>query len=137
MTEHEAAGSTQEPTKPDRTPAATLTAAAEKLRGLVDDLGDCRGPWYVVNRNQHPYPQRIDNIGVPYVVASTTTDPAQAPTIADYIVAMHPGIGAALADLLEATVDRRARLESLFGDLPALTNDPALALARQVLGPTS
>ncbi|MFJ8657411.1 hypothetical protein ACIRNU_34375 [Streptomyces rochei] len=86
-------------------PADELRGAAEKLRALGAALRDCQGPWYVVNREQRPYPQRIDNIGVPYVVASTTTDPSHPPTIADYICAMHPGVGAALADWLETTAD--------------------------------
>lgn len=88
------------------TPADELRTAAARLRGLVTDLGDCRGPWYVVNRDQHPYPQRIDNIGVPYVVASTTTDPSHPPVVADYIAAMHPAIGAALADWLDQEAHR-------------------------------
>lgn len=85
------------------TPADEIRAAATKLAKLVEDLGDCRGPWYVVNRDKRPYPQRIDNIGVPYVVADTTTDPSHPPTIADYICAMHPGVGKALAAWLEHT----------------------------------
>lgn len=90
----------------DASAADELRAAAAKLRALLTELGDCRGPWYVVNREQRPYPQRIDNIGVPYVVASTTTDPSHPPTVADYIAVMHPGVGAALADWLEsAAVD--------------------------------
>jgi hypothetical protein len=89
----------------DTTPADELRAAVEKLRTLTTDLGDCRGPWYVVNRAQRPYPQRIDNIGVPYVVASTTTDPGYPPTIADYIAAMHPGVGLAVADWLAEVAD--------------------------------
>lgn len=86
-------------------PADELRQAATKLRTLTEDLGDCRGPWYVVNREKRPYPQRIDNIGVPYVVASTTTDPSHPPTIADYICAMHPGVGRGLADWLTDTAE--------------------------------
>jgi hypothetical protein len=79
----------------------------------------------VVNRDQRPYPQRIDNIGVPYVVASTTTDPSHPPTIADYIAAMHPGVGAAVADWL----DSAAEDAELIG-----ADHRALAAARQILG---
>ncbi|MFC8859305.1 hypothetical protein [[Kitasatospora] papulosa] len=88
------------------TPAERLRAAAAKLRTLLAELGDCRGPWYVVNREARPYPQRIDNIGVPYVVASTTTDPSHPPVIADYIALMHPRVGYALAQWLEASADQ-------------------------------
>ncbi len=109
-------------------PADTLRAAAERLRQLVTDLDDCRGPWYVVNRDQRPYPQTISNIGVPYVVASTTTDPSYPPTIADYIATMHPGVGTALADWLTAEM---AHLEQ--DNFPAL-HAHALAVARAILG---
>lgn len=128
-------------------PTDELRQAADTLRKRVTDLRDCRGPWYVVNREQRPYPQRIDNIGVPYVVASTTTDPSHPPTMADYICAMHPGVGAALADWL----DQAARYyecgvqaaADVFRDDPAgrdafLTTGPgapsphALAVARAI-----
>ncbi len=110
------------------TPADELRAAADKLRKLAADLGDCRGPWYVVNRDQRPYPQRIDNIGVPYVVASTTTDPSHPPTVADYIATMHPGVGKALADWLWSWVGIDFREDA------ALPEDAqhALAIARAI-----
>lgn len=130
-------------------PAQRLREAAAKLRALLTDLGDCRGPWYVVNREQHPYPQRIDNIGVPYVVASTTTDPSHSPTIADYICAMHPGVGEALAAWLEraahaheATLITAGKTWASVMDPRAvafvehMTNTEALALADAVLGTT-
>ncbi|WP_432053693.1 hypothetical protein [Streptomyces sp. bgisy022] len=110
------------------TPAEELATAASKLRRLLADLRDCRGPWYVVNREQHPYPQRIDNIGVPYVVATTTTDPSHEPTMADYICAMHPGVGTALAAWLESwtSIDLYEA-----GSLPEDAKH-ALAVARQI-----
>jgi hypothetical protein len=119
------------------TPADELKAAATRLRTLLADLGDCRGPWYVVNREQRPYPQRIDNIGVPYVVASTTTDPSHPPVIADYIVAMHPGVGAVLADWLDATVAEVAVAEGTEYALHTDGSDfdgwnAALTLARRI-----
>jgi hypothetical protein len=83
------------------TPAAELRAAAARLRKLVADLGDNRGPWYIANADDHPYPQSIRNVGVPYVVADTYADPPHAPTEAQYICAMHPGVGAALAAWLD------------------------------------
>ncbi|MFD6553749.1 hypothetical protein [Streptomyces sp. NPDC058398] len=112
------------------TPADELHAAAAKLRALTTALGDCRGPWYVVNREQRPYPQRIDNIGVPYVVASTTTDPSHPPTMADYIAAMHPGVGNALVKWLESWVGID------FSEHAAMAGDlaHALAVARQING---
>ncbi|WP_416477047.1 hypothetical protein [Streptomyces sp. LKA04] len=112
------------------TPADELRTAADKIRELLDSLGDCRGPWYVVNQEQRPYPQRIDNVGVPYLVASTTTDPSHPPTIADYICAMHPGVGEALADWLESW-DGIDLYEA--GSLPEDARH-ALAMARQING---
>lgn len=106
-------------------PADELRAAAEKLHTLVADLEDCRGPWYIVN--EASYPQRIDNIGVPYVVATTTTDPGHPPDIARYISAMHPGVGHALADLLDDQAD---------GDDEGVINPWALAVARALNGDT-
>lgn len=108
---------------PQTTPSEELRIAAQTLRGLTTALGDCRGPWYVVNREQRPYPQRIDNIGVPYVVASTTTDPSHPPTIADYICVMHPGVGVALAKWLESWVGID------FNEHAAMPEDLAHALA--------
>lgn len=113
------------------TAAETLRAAADKARALTEALDDCRGPWYVVNREQRHYLQRIDNIGVPYVVASTTTDPSHPPTIADYIAAMHPGVGAALAGVFDAW----ARVGDLDPDLlHRVGGQETLAVARQILG---
>ncbi|NEB92413.1 hypothetical protein [Streptomyces bauhiniae] len=111
------------------TPADEIAAAATRLRSLVTALDDCRGPWYVVNREQRPYPQRIDNIGVPYVVASTTTDPSHPPTIADYIAAMHPGVGNALAKWLDSWTGLEIREDA------AMPEDArhALAVARAFL----
>lgn len=128
-------------------PSARLTAAASRLRTLLADLGDNRGPWYVVNREERHYPQRIDNIGVPYVVASTTTDPSHPPTVADYICVMHPGVGLALAQLLEtearvdaedraalAAEDRDPEVEHRSCTVATCTTEAALALADAILG---
>ncbi|MFJ9234119.1 hypothetical protein ACIRJ3_03930 [Streptomyces anulatus] len=124
-------------TTPADRPADQLRAAAAKLRALLAALDDCRGPWYVVNREQRPYPQRIDNIGVPYVVASTTTDPSHPPTIADYICAMHPGVGLAVAAWLDHHADMSDRLTGLVDGAPDGSGHPALAVARQLLGTTT
>ncbi|WP_407563355.1 hypothetical protein [Streptomyces sp. 184] len=111
--------------------AAELRAAAQRLRELAEALGDCRGPWYVVNREQRPYPQRIDNIGVPYVVASTTTDPSHPPVMADYIAAMHPGVALALAAWLEFEADL---IDRVPGSEYGPRTEQALAVARAIGG---
>ncbi|MFJ9558248.1 hypothetical protein ACIRPH_30960 [Nocardiopsis sp. NPDC101807] len=81
--------------------ANLLREAATKVRETALALGDCRGPWYVLNRDQSPYPQSIGNIGVPYAVASTHTSPTSPPAIADHIALWHPGVALAVADWLE------------------------------------
>lgn len=104
------------------TAADELRTAAARLRDLTTALGDCRGPWYVVNREQRPYPQRIDNIGVPYICA------------------MHPGVGKALADHLEALADLAAAYPEMAHDhdRPACEDyacdvmGSGIALARQI-----
>lgn len=107
------------------TPVEEIRTAAAKLDGLVQALGDNRGPWYIVNEHARHYPQRIDNFGVPYVVASTTTDPSHEPTIAQYICAMHPGVGRALTKLLDQAA------EALAGTTVD-DDEPALLVARAV-----
>jgi len=87
------------------TPLEEIRAAAAKLHQRVTELGDCRGPWYIVNEEQHPYPQNISNIGVPYCVATTHTDPSGEPDIAQYICTVNPRVGAALVLLLEQGAD--------------------------------
>ncbi|MFG3426170.1 hypothetical protein [Streptomyces californicus] len=119
---------TTDPTK--LTPAERLRAAAAKLRTLLTELGDCRGPWYVVNRAQRPYPQRIDNIGVPYVIASTTTDPSTPPYLADYIALMHPRVGYAITNLLDSLA---ARLDDSTSGVAQLLDPHALIAARLIL----
>ncbi|QIJ61444.1 hypothetical protein [Streptomyces sp. JB150] len=86
-----------------QTPADELREAAEKLRSLITFLGDNRGPWEV-DTPPSGYPQSINNVGVPYLVANTYEGPGiPAFTIAPYIATMHPGVGAALAKLLRDT----------------------------------
>ncbi|MEU6340234.1 hypothetical protein ABZ883_04695 [Streptomyces sp. NPDC046977] len=86
----------------DLPPRELLRQAIEKLRGRLDALDDCRGPWRIVNEDQRPYPQTISNIGVPYVVANTHTDPSHPPDIAQYICLMHPGVGRGVLAWLES-----------------------------------
>ncbi|MGW6604252.1 hypothetical protein [Streptomyces sp. NPDC055036] len=87
-----------------------------------------------MNRDKRPYPQRIDNIGVPYVVGSTTIDPSHPPTIADYIAAMHPGVGTVLADWLDRMADANEAVNDWTRGLVATLNLDARAVARQING---
>ncbi|MPY47095.1 hypothetical protein [Streptomyces acidicola] len=110
------------------TPTEEITTATARLRVLTGELGDCRGPWYIDNREKRPYPQTISNKGVPYVVATTTTDPHVPPYMALYICAVHPGVGKALADWLDSWTGIELREDA------ALPEDArhALAVARAI-----
>ncbi|MCI3277587.1 hypothetical protein [Streptomyces cylindrosporus] len=107
------------------TPLEEIRAAAAKLEQRVEALDDCRGPWYIVNEQARPYPQNISNIGVPYCVATTTTDPSHEPTLAQYICTMNPRVGAALLQLLQQGA------EALEGHTIA-DDEPLLVAARAI-----
>lgn len=80
--------------------ADLLRRAATLARETDTALGDNRGPWYVLNRDQNPYPQSIGNIGVPYCVANTHTSPGHPPAEADHIVMWHPGVARRVTAML-------------------------------------
>lgn len=82
-----------------------LRRAANKARETAQALGDNRGPWYVLNRDQNPYPQSIGNIGVPYCVANTHTSPEHPPVIADHIALWHPRVAFAVAGMLACATE--------------------------------
>lgn len=104
-------------------PAGTLRAAATKLRTLLADPELTAGPWLSLDRGDRllrDQPGDEDQAPV-YVVNEPMTNGANA----DYIAAMHPGVGVALALWL----DDAAR------DAVEIGPDPyALGVARLVLG---
>ncbi|MEV6547945.1 hypothetical protein AB0M57_04455 [Streptomyces sp. NPDC051597] len=123
---------------PDRTPAETLNAAADKLHKLAAQADN--GPWETTWRGQeyhldgyrdgdlHPISE--------WTYAIATWEPKVATERADrdtanpdYIAAMHPGVGAAIADWLEATAD----YASLGVGHPTHVAR-AFAVARRILG---
>lgn len=108
------------------TDAELLRAAAEKLRGFIAELGDNRGPW-TVSSGPTGYPQSVGNIGVPYVVCTTHTDPGHPPVIAQFIAAMHPGVALAMIAVFESWA-RIAELELQL--LSRIGGAETLALAR-------
>jgi hypothetical protein len=119
------------------TQSALLRRAADRVDALLADLGDNRGPWYIANADDHPYPQSIRNIGVPYVVADTYTDPPHVPTEARYICAMHPGVGKALAQMLRTEAASTADDEDHDSCTPeTCTTVAALLAARAILWET-
>jgi hypothetical protein len=113
------------------TPADELRTAADKVRSLITFLGNNRGPWSV-HVPDSGYPQTVNNVGVPYLVATCYEGP-EIPlfTIAPYIAAMHPGVGAALADWLDTAAANAAALT-----WPNDFIERALAVARQINGGT-
>lgn len=72
------------------TDAEVLRAAAEKLRGFIALLGDNGGPW-TVGSGPTGHPQTVSNIGVPYIVCTTYTDPGHPPTTARFIARIRTG----------------------------------------------
>lgn len=109
------------------TPADELRTAAERLRALLADPELTAGPWLSMDngdrllRNQ---PGDEDQAPV-YVVNEPMSNGANAA----YIAAMHPGVGAALADML----DQWAWLGSQDPDLLNRVGGPeVLAVARLV-----
>lgn len=118
-----------------------LRWAAAKARETAEALGDNRGPWYVLNRDQNPYPQSIGNIGVPYCVADTHTGPGHPPVIADHIALWHPGVALAVAAWLEAVADLHQPPKRAPGcqwctdeDWPCADTRHAQTVARALLG---
>jgi hypothetical protein len=92
-----------EHTAPAETPAATLHRAADKIRTLLaaDDLTP--GPWLSLDggdRIIHDGPA-IEFGPADYVI----DEPAGNAANAEWIAAMHPGVGVALADWLETTAE--------------------------------
>ncbi|MEV6737914.1 hypothetical protein AB0N14_13665 [Streptomyces sp. NPDC051104] len=107
------------------TPADELRAAAEKLRAIATHPDVTPGPWLCLDGGD-----RIihDGPGIEFGPADYVVDePVSNSANAELIAAMHPGVGAALADWLTATAD--------FCDFNVTTPTHvvrALALARRI-----
>ncbi|MFE3583719.1 hypothetical protein [Streptomyces vinaceus] len=100
------------------TPAEELRAAAEKLRVLAAEASPA--PWAA---NQWGNVETADYAEVAEVWPLS----APANVNVNYIAVMHPGVGAALARMLEQAADALAGQ-----DVP--DDEPALAVARAILG---
>lgn len=110
-------------------PADELRTAASKLRARLADPELTPGPWRSMDRGDrllHDGPGAEDQAPV-YVVDEPMSNGANA----DYIATMHPGVGHALAQLLEETADHTEHGSGAPGH-PVI--DPTIALARIVLG---
>jgi hypothetical protein len=98
-------------TQPD-SPAAELRAAAQLVREHVGFLRliDIRGP-FKVHAPASGYPQEINNVGVPILIAQTFTDPKAPPVVANWIALMHPGVGEPIAQWLDDAAARQDAAE--------------------------
>lgn len=105
------------------TPADALRASAEKLRSLTADATE--GPWFAEHL-EGTWGEEHDAIlvGQGKPLATLPYD-HNGHLNADYAATMHPGVGTALADLLDDQAD---------GDDEGVINPWALAVARAILG---
>lgn len=123
----------------DTSPAAELQAAADKIRALV--AAATRGPWTAVPMMYHGAESGYWEVHAPDsegVVSHQTHEGggASGPDAA-YIAALHPSVGAALAEWLERAGEH-VRLQALCCDNGehqcSEIAAPALAVARQING---
>ncbi|WP_435246378.1 hypothetical protein [Streptomyces sp. NRRL F-5630] len=114
------------------TPAETLTAAAEKLRVLAAEA--TRGPWWA-ERPAARWGEDPDHEVAASAGTLATFHERGSGLNASYTAAMHPGVGTALADWLDAELRMWAGDEG-HDDCTTRTCTivAALAVARQLLG---
>lgn len=126
-----------------------LHRAAAKLRehAAMLELGDVHGPW-VVHAGPTGYPQSVCNQGAPTLICNMFTNPKVPPAEANWIALMHPGVGIAIADWLEAAAKRQQATEQDANHawrgsddtqardqwIDRRTDHHALAVARALLG---
>ncbi|MFB7738285.1 hypothetical protein ACFC08_28635 [Streptomyces sp. NPDC056112] len=114
------------------TPAEELRTAAQKLRSLTMPVAEQHpGPWDVHNPNG--YPQAVFSPAADVILCETLDEIDAPKPTAPYIAVMHPGVGAALVDLLEA---RAWIAENDPGAFGTVTDTAALAVARAINGGT-
>lgn len=112
----------------DTTPAGELRAAADELRTLA--TAATPGPWTQTGIGEHGW-----TVGSPTTFLVETDDSDQGRADADYIAALHPGVGHALADWLDVEANTWAGDEVHSRCTPqTCTSEAALAVARAVLG---
>lgn len=113
-------------------PTDELRQAAARLLTLAADVTP--GPWAVHNPNG--YPQAVFGKDEDVIFAEVLDEIDQPKTHAAYIAALHPGVGAALADWLkESAVVHLPDNECGYCDParnPKRLPCPALAVARQI-----
>lgn len=114
------------------TPADELRAAATKLRARLTAPELTPGPWLSLDHGDrllYDGPGAEDEPPM-YVVDEPMSNGANA----SYIAAMHPGVGAALADWLDRMAEATEQINDwTLGVVSTLMLD-ALAVARQING---
>lgn len=141
-------------TAPATSPADELRAAANRLRGLA--AAATPGTWRAEklppnehNRHAaHWVKTKYTDTGSDTSTSEVVADCPWRQADADYIAAMHPAVGSALADWLEAAaLAHDAAVKAAAGVWPdaheaaerdawiaGQTDQPALAVARKILG---
>jgi hypothetical protein len=111
--------------------ADELRAAAETLRSLAAPMAEQHpGPWTV--HNPTGYPQAVFSPATDVILCETLDEIDAPKPSAPYIAAMHPGVGAALADWLGYEADL-LRTSGAGGEARGRA-EQALAVARAING---
>jgi hypothetical protein len=115
-----------------RQAAATLRERAEAFEGRV---------WTWTGVGEHGYPQQVHALGNAALIAETYNDPDMIHPAAEWIATVHPAVGLALADWLDATARTGELVDAALTDCgdPPLNWEygdmgKALAVARAVNG---
>jgi hypothetical protein len=108
------------------TPAAVLKAAADKLRALLAHPDLTPGPWLSMDHGDRLLwdGPGAEDLPPRYVVDEPMSNAANA----EFIAALHPGVGVALADWLESAAARWNEISARW------EAEHALRVARAVLG---
>lgn len=107
------------------TPTDELRAAAAKIRALAATATN--GPWYQAGIGDEGW-----TVASPNYFIADTEDSEKGRADADWIAALHPGVGKALADWLDDEARRIACASSPAGQ--EIVGRRALAVARAILG---
>ncbi|MGW0821799.1 hypothetical protein [Streptomyces sp. NPDC002845] len=112
-------------------PAEELRTAAQRLRSIAADATE--GPWHSEDPNTRwgdDHDQRLVGGGKTLAAFNNRRN---GPLNADYAAAMHPGVGASLADWLDWAA-RQADMNATRPPRRRLDLTEALAVARQTNG---
>lgn len=121
----------------EHTPASELRTAAEKIHHLAGVAS--AGPWRTTGVGDYGWTVSMPSSGL----SIEAEDSEQGAVDTDYIAAMHPGVGLAIADWLTREADLWDLVETVKAEYspkglsvttPLSTHEQALAVARQLNG---